>query len=337
MLNSNADIWVADNASTDGSVEMLRTDFPEVKTIAFDINNGFTGGYNKALDIIFKSTEYKYVVLINSDIEVGNGWLEPLEKWMDTHPECGVCGPKLHALGEEYSRTENFEYAGAAGGLIDRLGYPFCRGRVPFRTEKDTGQYPDPCNVLWISGACMMTRVKIWKELGGLDERFFAHMEEIDYCWRVQLAGWQVTVVPESTVWHLGGGTLPQNSPFKLKLNFRNNILLLDNNLKPTFISMGMDEKKAAQKAKQRIKARKLLDFISAFIYLALGRKESYQAVMQAKKETEEMIRERKGEQLARRVPDGLMNVCILSLASLKGKSIFKYLRKYENSHSRCR
>ena len=231
----DAGVVVADNASGDGSRELLEEEFPDVTRIEFDENLGFTGGYDKAVAQLLGGSDGKgagapeYLVLLNSDVEVPSGWLQPLVSHLDLHPRCGVCGPKLLALrrrGDGYVRTGEFEYAGAAGGLLDRYGYPFCRGRVPGRTETDSGQYDTVKQVFWVSGACLATRASLWRRLGGLDSRFFAHMEEIDFCWRAQLAGFSVEVVPESRVWHLGGGSLPQNSPFKLKLNFRNSLLM---------------------------------------------------------------------------------------------------------------
>ena len=223
----DAEVIVADSASTDGSLEMLYHEFPTVRQIRLDRNYGFTGGYNRAL----AQVEADYYVLINSDIEVPQDWLKPLVAWMDSHPKCGACGPKLLSW---HDRTR-FEYAGAAGGLLDRYGYPFCRGRVMKKVERDEGQYDTPADVFWVSGACLMVRSRLWKKLGGLDDRFFAHMEEIDLCWRLQLAGYRVTVVPASYVYHIGGGTLPNDSPAKLRFNYRNNLLLLENNLAKTF------------------------------------------------------------------------------------------------------
>lgn len=273
----DAQVIVADNASTDGSVEFMKSSFPEVPLLVFDKNYGFTGGYNKALEQI----DAEYFVLINSDIEVPSLWLRPLVEWMDSHPDCGACGPKLLA----YNRRDVFEYAGAAGGLIDRYGYPFCRGRIMQKVEKDCGQYDSPADVLWVSGACLMVRSCVWKALGGLDDRFFAHMEEIDLCWRMQLQGWKVTVVPESYVYHIGGGTLSNNSPFKLRLNFRNNLLLLENNLPATFASFGMSPAKARHKARWRIFCRMCLDGASAMVYIFTGHIDFYKAVVQAHKE----------------------------------------------------
>jgi len=222
----SAETVVADSASTDGSIELMAELFPTVKTIPLEANFGFTGGYNRAL----KGLEADCYLLLNSDVDVSEEWLLPLADWMENHPECGICGPKLHGYVNGV-RTGRFEYAGAAGGYLDRFGFPFCRGRILDRIEEDYGQYDTPSDILWVSGACLMVRRRVWEALGGLDDRFFAHMEEIDLCWRAQIFGWKVTVVPQSTVWHLGGGTLPKESPWKLELNFRNNLLLLTKNL----------------------------------------------------------------------------------------------------------
>ncbi len=273
----DAEVIVADSASTDGSMEMMQEKFPEVRRIVLEENFGFTGGYNRAL----AQVDADYYVLINSDIEVPQGWLEPLVTWMDSHPDCGACGPKLKSW---YDR-DSFEYAGAAGGRIDRWGYTYCRGRVLKKVEKDEGQYDSPADVFWVSGACLMTRSSLWRQMGGLDDRFFAHMEEIDYCWRLQLEGYRISVVPESTVYHLGGGTLPSTSPWKLKLNFRNNLLMLNNNLAKTYMTDGYKPAVAVRKADRKIFFRMLLDGCSAAVYLLTGKKSYFDAVLEAHKE----------------------------------------------------
>jgi hypothetical protein len=271
----DAGVVVADNASIDGSAEFMKNRFPEIPLIVLDQNYGFTGGYNRALEQV----EADYFVLINSDIEVPQGWLKPLVDWMDSHPECGACGPKLLS----WNRRDTFEYAGAAGGLVDRYGYPFCRGRIMQRVEQDHGQYDEPADVLWCSGACLMVRSSVWKALGGLDDRFFAHMEEIDLCWRMQLRGWKVTMVPASYVYHIGGGTLPNESPFKLRLNFRNNLLLLENNLPSTLQSRFW--------TRLRILVRMCLDGLSALVYLLKGKTDFYSAVVKAHREYRQLRR----------------------------------------------
>ena len=257
----DAEAVVADNGSSDGSPEMLREEFEQVKCISLDSNYGFAGGYNRALKQVEGA---EYIVLMNSDVEVPKGWLEPLTDWMDTHPDCGVCGPKL--LQTEV-RTR-FEYAGAAGGLLDFFGFPYCRGRVISRLEDDHGQYDDPCETAWVSGACLMIRSSLWETLGGLDERFFMHMEEIDLCWRAQAAGSTVCMVPASRVYHLGGGSLPSSSPRKLFYNFRNNLLMLHNNL--------------PRQQRWRIAARYILDIFAQIAYFCTLHFESAGAVAKA-------------------------------------------------------
>ncbi len=262
------EVIVADSGSSDGSMEMMAASFPGVRTIPLGKNFGFTGGYNRALAEL-KGEGFDYYLLLNSDIEVPSGWLEPLLDWMEAHPGCGACGPKLKSFMDRGS----FEYAGAAGGLMDRYGYSFCRGRVLRKVEKDEGQYDTPKDVMWVSGACLLTRASLWEKLGGFDERFFAHFEEIDYCWRLQRAGYSVTVVPDSEVYHIGGGTLPSTSPWKLTLNYRNNLLAMQNNLPGTI---------GLEKAKKRVKTRMRLDILSAFFYLVTLRLKYFSAVLKA-------------------------------------------------------
>lgn len=216
-------VIVADSGSEDGSMEYLEEFFPNVVRLPLGKNYGFAGGYNVALDKV----EAEYYILMNTDIEVGEGWLEPLVEWMEYHDDCGICAPKLLS----YNDKASFEYAGAAGGYLDRYGFPFCRGRVMGNIEKDEGQYDMPVDVMWATGACMMIRASLFHELSGFDKGFFAHMEEIDLCWRARLLGYKVSVVPRSVVYHIGGGSLPNNSPFKLYLNYRNNLLMLRKNL----------------------------------------------------------------------------------------------------------
>lgn len=218
-----AAIVVADNASTDDSVSFLQTHYPQVRIIQNSTNGGFSKGYNDALAHI----DTEYAVLLNSDVAVTQGWLAPLLALMDSNMQIAACQPKIRA----YLAQESFEYAGAAGGFVDKYGYPFCRGRIFDTLEIDNHQYDDNTPVFWATGACMFVRLDIYKKLGGLDEGFFAHMEEIDLCWRMQNAGYQVFTCGESTVFHLGGGTLPKNNPRKTFLNFRNGIVLLFKNL----------------------------------------------------------------------------------------------------------
>ncbi len=218
-----AQIIVADNGSADGSVEYLHNHFPDLRLIVLPENSGYTGGYNRALGQI----EAQYYVLLNSDVEVLEGWLPPLVRAMDSHQEIGVCMPKILS----WTKPSHFEYAGASGGFIDRYGFPFCRGRILSHIEEDKGQYDNPVPVFWASGTCMMVRSELYHRLGGLDNAFFAHMEEIDFCWRVKNAGFKVMCIPASVVYHYGGGTLAMGSPKKTFYNFRNNLIMLYKNL----------------------------------------------------------------------------------------------------------
>lgn len=214
-----ATVIVADNASTDESLELLRQHYPEVQLILFDKNWGFADGYNKALAQI----DAEYYLLLNSDIEVTHHWLTPLIEFMDSHPDVAACQPKLLSI----ANHDVFEYAGASGGFLDRYGYPFCRGRIFETVERDEGQYDTPAEILWATGAALFVRARIYNNVGGLDGRFFAHNEEIDLCWRMRLLGYKIYCLPESVVFHVGGGTLPKSNPMKTFLNFRNNLTML--------------------------------------------------------------------------------------------------------------
>jgi GT2 family glycosyltransferase len=332
-----AEVVVADNASTDGSMEMMAEKFPNVKTLVFEKNLGFTGGYNRAFKEIHDSVGApEYFLLINSDIEVPEGWLQPLVEWMDEHPGCGACAPKLHS----WQEREKFEYAGAAGGYIDSFGYPLCRGRVLKMLETDRGQYDTPKDVFWATGACLLVRSKVFRELGGLDDRFFAHMEEIDLCWRMQMQGWKVTVVPESVVYHVGGGTLPATSPFKLFLNYRNNKVMLMNNLAKTIALQHFNSKpnisQAARigyrKAGRIIAFRGFLDRISAFVYLLTGKIECFKATVNARKQAKELSHKTTLPQIeayllkygGKAQVTGIYRGSMILRAIIKGKNIFK-------------
>lgn len=212
-------VYVADNASTDDSIALLREHFSECRLLPLKKNWGFADGYNKALEQI----DAQYYVLLNSDIEVTPHWLTPLIEFMDNHPEVAACQPKLLSM----THRDHFEYAGACGGFIDRYGYPFCRGRIFDTVERDDGQYDDPVQILWATGAALFIRACDYKAVGGLDGRFFAHNEEIDLCWRLRLRGREIMCLPESIVYHVGGGTLPKGNPMKTFLNFRNNLTML--------------------------------------------------------------------------------------------------------------
>lgn len=218
-----ARVFVADNASSDDSLEMLSANFPTVSQIVLDRNYGFADGYNQAL----RQVEAEYYVLLNSDVETPHQWLAPLLQYMEAHPDVAACQPILRCQWNK----EYFEYAGAAGGYLDSLGYPYCRGRLMATVEKDYGQYNTIAPLMWATGACMMIRSQDYWQAGGLDGRFFAHQEEIDLCWRLRSRGRGIVCIPDSIVYHLGGGTLPQGNPRKTFLNFRNNLLLLYKNL----------------------------------------------------------------------------------------------------------
>lgn len=227
-----ADIIVADNASTDHSVAFMKTHFPNITLIQNPTNGGFATGYNQAL----QQVKNEYYVLLNSDIEVGEHWLEPLLELMDSDKNIAACQPKMLSFADK----AYFEYAGAGGGFIDKFGYPFCRGRLFQHVEKDEGQYNDVREVFWASGACMFVRAELYHQMGGLDDDFFAHMEEIDFCWRLKNAGYKIMYCPHSSVYHIGGGTLPKNSPRKTYLNFRNNLSMLYKNLPSSFFTYVM-------------------------------------------------------------------------------------------------
>ena len=218
-----AEIIVADNASTDDSVAFVEKNFPSISIIKNNENGGFSKGYNDAL----KQVKTEYYVLLNSDVEVTENWIESIIEIMDKDKSIAACQPKIL----DFKNKSYFEYAGASGGFIDSLGYPYCRGRIFNELEKDTQQYNDVIDVFWATGACMFVRAEVYHKLGGLDEDFFAHMEEIDLCWRMQNMGYRIKACPTSTVYHVGGGTLSKISPQKTFLNFRNNLLLLSKNV----------------------------------------------------------------------------------------------------------
>ncbi|MFI3318011.1 MAG: glycosyltransferase family 2 protein [Rikenellaceae bacterium] len=258
---AEVDILVADNGSTDRSLALLNEQFPSVKALLLHTNYGFAMGYNRAL----AELEYENYILLNSDVEVGEGWCAPLISALDSDPTLGAVGSKLRS----YAERSKFEYAGASGGFIDILGYPFARGRVLQSLEQDHGQYDDKREVFWVSGAAFAIRAERFREMGGFDEDFFAHMEEIDLCWRLQIAGYRNMILPQSVVYHLGGGTLSSTSPRKVMLNHRNNLSMLYK-CAPTW---------------QRILVavvRPPLDFLAALSYLAKGQVASFLAVGRA-------------------------------------------------------
>lgn len=259
----SAEVIVADNASADESLKMLAEEFPEVRTIVLDNNYGFAGGYNRAL----RQVESEYYLLLNSDVEVTEGWIDTLVAFMDSHQDCAACQPKILSV----SDRQCFEYAGACGGYIDRYGYPFCRGRIFGTVERDHGQYDTVQEVLWASGACLMIRRDDFWRVGGFDERFFAHNEEIDLCWRLSMTGRKIYCVPQSRVYHVGGGTLPQGNPRKTYLNFRNNLTMLYKNLPDGELARVMI-------------ARFFLDYVAALQSLLSGHTGDFMAVCRARR-----------------------------------------------------
>jgi len=259
-----AEVVVADNGSTDGSLEWLSAEMPMVRQVVLDRNYGFAEGYNRGL----KPIEADYYLLLNSDVEVREGWLQPMLSYMEQHAEVAACQPKLLC---QWS-PDSFEYAGACGGYVDSLGYPYCRGRVFGTVEKDEHQYESVASCLWATGACLLIRSNDYWEAGGLDGRFFAHQEEIDLCWRLRARGRGVVCIPQSVAYHLGGGTLPQGNPRKTFLNFRNNLLLLYKNLSDERLSSVM-------------RWRWWLDALASVQFLLTGQWGSFKAVWKARRE----------------------------------------------------
>ena len=263
------EVIVIDNGSTDDSMKVLCEEFPNVKILAFDENLGFSGGYNRAI----KEVDSEFVVLLNSDVETPTGWWQPLLSFMHSHPEVGACQPKILS----YRNKDKFEYAGAAGGLLDKYGYPFCRGRLFDKIEYDLCQYDTgPEDIAWASGAALMVRREVYLDAGGLDELFFAHMEEIDLCCRIHNLGYRVCIVPESCVYHLGGASLAQGNPRKTYLNFRNNLLLLHKNL-------------PEKPGKKLLFKRRLMDTLAFFMYVAKLDFPNAKAILQAHSDFKKM------------------------------------------------
>ncbi|MBQ8968966.1 MAG: glycosyltransferase family 2 protein [Bacteroidaceae bacterium] len=263
-----ADVVVVDNGSMDDSISYLASEMPHVRRIVLDKNYGFAEGYHRGLAALdaecLEETgdAYAYYLLLNSDVEVRAGWVSPMLAYMEAHPEVAACQPKLLCQWN----PDYFEYAGASGGFVDALGYPYCRGRVFGTVEKDCGQYDDVHPVLWATGAALLIRRADYWNVGGLDGRFFAHQEEIDLCWRLRSRGRGVVVVPQSVAYHLGGGTLPQGNPHKDYLNFRNNLLLLYKNL-------------PEERLRTVFRIRLWLDALASLQFLLKGQWGSFRAV----------------------------------------------------------
>ncbi len=290
-----ASIIVADNASTDGSVQWLREHHPEVRVIELDKNYGFAEGYNRAL----KQVQAQYYVILNSDVQVTHHWLTPLIENMDAHEEVAACQPKLLSVAD----NDSFEYAGAAGGFIDRFGYPFCRGRIFDTVEQDQGQYDEDAEILWATGACLMIRSADFWRAGGFDGRFFAHNEEIDLCWRLHDMGRKIYCYPDSEVFHVGGGTLPKNNPMKTYLNFRNNLTMLYKNLPESDFHYVL-------------RMRWLLDYVAAFATLLMhGNWGDFKAIFRARRayrKWRHQFDDNRRTIQQRRVADGRKPFCIV-------------------------
>lgn len=274
LPTGEVEVVVADNGSTDGSeayVAALAKDNDRLRWLPLGKNYGFAEGYNRALEKV----EAEYVVLLNDDVEVTPRWLEPLVDFMDVHREVAACQPKLLSQRER----GRFEYAGACGGYLDRYGYPYCRGRVFDTVEDDHGQYNAPASVLWATGACLFIRQEDYRSAGGLDSRFFAHMEEVDLCWRLRILRRDIVCIPSSTVYHVGGASLAAGSPRKTFLNFRNNLLMLYKNL-------------PEGEVKRVLFVRALFDTLAAFVFLLKGERGNFSAVFKARREFRRMKQE---------------------------------------------
>ncbi len=307
----DVEICVADNASTDNSCRLLETDFPAVRLIRLDKNYGFAEGYNRALQQI----DAEYVMLLNSDVEVTPGWLDVLTEYMDRHADVAACQPKLLSFRDR----KRFEYAGASGGFIDWYGYPFCRGRIFHFLEYDDGQYDSPISVFWVTGAALFIRLDVFRKVGGFDGRFFAHMEEIDLCWRLRSRGFRLVCLPESVVYHVGGATLKKENPEKTFLNFRNNLLMLYKNLPDGEL-------------KHVMRVRRLLDYVAALFWFLRGDFANGFAVFRARKafkNTRPALEAARRENLSRAVLEGIPQrypISIVWESMIKGKKKFSQL-----------
>jgi len=308
---AGVEIIVADNASTDSSVSILKEKFPAVTTIILDKNYGFAGGYNKALAQI----EADYFVLLNSDVEVTADWLKPMLEYMNSHMDVAACQPKILS----YDQPGYFEHAGAAGGYIDRFGFPFCRGRVLGIAEEDKGQYNSTIDIFWATGACLMIRSGVFSEVGGLDDDFFAHMEEIDLCWRLKSRGYRIVCIPESSVFHVGGGALGYESPYKTYLNFRNNLLMLYKNLPAGLL-------------KKIMFSRFLFDYAAAFQLFITGKPKNALSVFKARRDYKKMqpdFKEKRNQNMLLSKTDITTDIYLNSIVLdyyLKGKKTYNSL-----------
>lgn len=304
-----ASIYVADNGSSDESCDVIRNEFPAVKLMVLDHNYGFAEGYNRAL----AQVDEEYAVLLNSDVEVTRGWLSPMTQFLDSNPEVAACQPKLLS----FKRKDFFEYAGAAGGFIDKWGYTFCRGRIFNTVERDSGQYDDTTDVFWATGAALMIRNEVYKNNGGLDGRFFAHMEEIDLCWRLRSRGYRIACVPQSHVYHVGGATLKKENPQKTYLNFRNNLLMIYKNAPDCQL-------------KKIMLFRKVFDNVAALKFLASGDYAAFKAVRKARRDFKAM---RSGYDKAR-AENMKLAVTTRIPEVLKSSILYKYYLGFKHTYS---
>ena len=304
-----ASIYVADNGSSDESCDVVRNEFPAVKLMVLDHNYGFAEGYNRAL----AQVDEEYAVLLNSDVEVTRGWLSPMTQFLDSNPEVAACQPKLLS----FKQKDFFEYAGAAGGFIDKWGYTFCRGRIFNTVERDSGQYDDTTDVFWATGAALMIRNEVYKNNGGLDGRFFAHMEEIDLCWRLRSRGYRIACVPQSHVYHVGGATLKKENPQKTYLNFRNNLLMIYKNAPDCQL-------------KKIMLFRKVFDNVAALKFLASGDYAAFKAVRKARRDFKAM---RAGYDKAR-AKNMKLTVTTRIPEVLKSSILYKYYLGFKHTYS---
>lgn len=304
-----ASIYVADNGSSDESCDVVRNEFPAVKLMVLDHNYGFAEGYNRAL----AQVDEEYAVLLNSDVEVTRGWLSPMTQFLDSNPEVAACQPKLLS----FKQKDFFEYAGAAGGFIDKWGYTFCRGRIFNTVERDSGQYDDTTDVFWATGAALMIRNEVYKNNGGLDGRFFAHMEEIDLCWRLRSRGYRIACVPQSQVYHVGGATLKKENPQKTYLNFRNNLLMIYKNAPDCQL-------------KKIMLFRKVFDNVAALKFLASGDYAAFKAVRKARRDFKAM---RSGYDKAR-AENMKLAVTTRIPEVLKSSILYKYYLGFKHTYS---
>lgn len=307
--SSEASIYVADNGSSDESCDVVRNEFPAVKLMVLDHNYGFAEGYNRAL----AQVDEEYAVLLNSDVEVTRGWLSPMTQFLDSNPEVAACQPKLLS----FKQKDFFEYAGAAGGFIDKWGYTFCRGRIFNTVERDSGQYDNTTDVFWATGAALMIRNEVYKNNGGLDGRFFAHMEEIDLCWRLRSRGYRIACVPQSHVYHVGGATLKKENPQKTYLNFRNNLMMIYKNAPDCQL-------------KKIMLFRKVFDNVAALKFLASGDYAAFKAVRKARRDFKAM---RSGYDKAR-AENMKLAVTTRIPEVLKSSILYKYYLGFKHTYS---